>query len=297
MLIARVFTLSHCQAPGNSIPKILGRNSGLIKFQLFRNFKDDEDVYEEWLLQYHGLDRSPDRSYSFLGFKFKEFFENPAYWTTNAELRSQSEMKEQYLFASAGMSPAKHKDAMKKAIQMIPKDGGHHIDTLIQERNDTCSDERIKRQWSVAAVRPQQKYPYSSSKKWGKVPETTDWLITIRGETVDTVERYRPHRREDPWRPRTSYSYRERSFSPRRRPYREDRFLDVIPRRNRSFLREDSFPIVPLPIRHPRGDTLNERAQTGTLVVEKLMSEDEAEKKLEKILADMNKEASSETAS
>jgi hypothetical protein len=235
---------------------------------LFRNFKDDEDVYEEWLLQYCGADRSADRSYSFLGLKFKKFFEDPAYWTTDPELRSQSEMKEQYLFASAGMSPAKHKDAMKKAIQMIPKDGGHHIDTLIQERNDTCSDERIKRRWSVVAVRPQQKYPYSSPKKWGKDPETTDWLITIRGETVDTVERHRPHRIEDPWRPRTSYSYRERSF-----------------------------PIVPPPIRHPRGDTLNERAQTGTLVVEKLMSEDEAEKKLEKVLAEMNREASSETAS
>jgi hypothetical protein len=127
----------------------------------------------------------------------------------------QSEMKEQYLFASAGMSPAKHKDAMKKAIQKIPKDGGHHIDTLIHERTDICSDEGIKRQWSVVAVRPQQKYPYSSSKKCSKDPETTNWLITIRGETADTVERHRPGRREDPWWVRTSNSYPERSSSPR----------------------------------------------------------------------------------
>jgi hypothetical protein len=45
------------------------------------------------------------------------------------------------------------------------------------------------------------------------------------------------------------------------------------------------------------GDTPNERAQTIPVVVEKLMSNDEAEKQLEKILAEMTKEASSETAS
>ena len=44
---------------------------------------------------------------------------------------------------------------MKKAIQMIPTDGGHYIDTLIQEWTDTCSDDRLKRQSSVVAVRLQ----------------------------------------------------------------------------------------------------------------------------------------------
>jgi hypothetical protein len=268
--------------------------------QLFRPLSDNEVVYEEWLLQYNAPNRSSDKSHSFLGLKFKSFYEDPGFWSTNAELKSQSEMKEQHLFAAVGMSAAKHNDAMKKAIQMIPKDGGRQIDRLVQERTDSCSDETVKRQWSVAVVRPQEKYPYSASKKWGKDPLTTNWLVTIRGQTVDTVERHRPYRREDPWRKRDSYGvYRERSFSPRRRPYRENRIIDVMPhRRHRPFIvREECRPMdAPLSHRQPRGDAVNEKTQTGTLVVAKLMNQDEAEKKLEKIWVEMNNEASSETA-
>jgi hypothetical protein len=205
-------------------------------------------------------------------------------------------MKEQHMFAAAGMSAAKHKDAMKKAIQRIPKDGGRHIDALIQERTDACSDEIIKRQWSVVAVRSQEKYPYSSSKKRGNSPLTTNWLITIKGETVDTVERYRPYRRENPWRARVLY--RERSFSPRSRPYRENHITEVIPhcRHRPIVVREEWRPIDPPLTRQPRGDAVDEKIQTGTIVVGKLMSQNEAEKKLEKIWVEMNKESTTETA-
>jgi hypothetical protein len=146
------------------------------------------------------------------------------------------------------------------------------------------------------AVRSQEKYPYSSSKKWGKSPLTTDWLITIKGETVDTIKRHRPYIMEDPWRNRASY--RERSFSPRRRPYRDNHIIEVMPHRRHQPIvaQEEWHPIDPPFTRHPRGDAVNEKAQTGMIVVGKLMSQDEAEKKLEKIWAEMNKEAAPETA-
>jgi len=193
-------------------------------------------------------------------------------------------MKDQHLLACASISAAKHTDAMKKAIQAIPKDGGREIDELLRVRTSSCSNGMIKRQWSVVAVRSQEKFPYSS-KKWGKDPSTTNWLVTIRGETVNSAERYRPYRREDPWRQRESY--RERSFSPRRRPYREsrNRVIEVIPRHRRGLLSP------------PLGDAVNEKPQTGTLVVAKLMSQSEAEEKMEKIWVEMTKGAYSEMAS
>ncbi|KAE9379063.1 hypothetical protein N431DRAFT_397057 [Stipitochalara longipes BDJ] len=260
----------------------------------FKLLQNSEIVYEEWLLKYNGLNRSADRSYSFLGLKFKSFYEDPGFWSIHAELRSQAEMKEQHLFAAGGMPAAKHKEAMKKAVQTIPKDGGRQIDALLQERTDSCSDETVKRQWSVVAVRAQEKFPYSSSKKWGKDPLATNWLITIRGETVDSVERHRPYRREDPWGKRDTYG--ERSFSPRRRPYRENhnRITEVMPRhRRRPIIQEECHSWDPLP-RRPMGDAVNEKTQTGTLVVAKLVSQDEAEEKLEKIWVEMNKGASPE---
>ena len=204
-------------------------------------------------------------------------------------------MKEQHLLAAAGMSAAEHKDAIKKAIQVIPKNGGCQIDRLIQERIECCSDETVKRQWSAVAVKPLEKCPYSSSKKWGKDPLTTNWIITLKGETVDTVERHRPFRGEDPWRKRDWY--RERSFSPRRTQYRENCILDVMPRsRERPIFRGERRLIDPPWVHQPRGDAVNEKTQTGTLVVAKLMNQDEAEKKLENIWAKMNKEASAQSA-
>jgi hypothetical protein len=263
--------------------------------QLFRPLQDNEVVYEEWVLQYHRPNRRPDYSHSFLGLKIKGFYEDPGFWVTDPELRSQTEMKEQHLFAAAGMSAAKHKDAIKKAIQMIPKDGGRQIDTLVQERTRCCSDETVRHQWSVVALNPQEKYPYSSPKKWGKDPLRTNWFVTLRGETVDTIERHQPYRGEDPWRKRDWY--RERSFSPRRTPYREDRALEVMPRRRyQPIVRGERRPIDPPWTPQPRGDAVNEKTQTGTLVVAKLMSQDEAEKKLVNIWVEMNKEASAETA-
>jgi hypothetical protein len=262
--------------------------------QVFRPLLDSEVVYEEWLLEYHDLNQSADRTYSFLGLKIKSFYEDPGLWSTHAELRSQAEMKEQHVFAAAGMSPVKHQDAMKKAIQAIPKDGGRQIDGLIQDRTDSCSDETVKRQWEVVVVRPQAKFPYSSAKKWGKDPLTTNWCFIIRGETIDAVERHRPYRRGDPWRKRDAY--RKRSFSPRRRSYREssNRIIEVRPHhRHQPIVREECRSMDPLP-RQPIGDAINEKNQTGTLVVTTLMSQGEAEKELEKIWVEMNKEASPE---
>src|ERR1700693_5698347 len=78
--------------------------------QLFRPLQDNEVVYEEWVLQYHRPNRRPDYSHSFLGLKIKGFYEDPGFWVTDPELRSQTEMKEQHLFAAAGMSAGKTPD-------------------------------------------------------------------------------------------------------------------------------------------------------------------------------------------
>jgi hypothetical protein len=109
--------------------------------QLVRPLQGNKVVYEEWVLQYHRENRKPDYSHSFLGLKIKGFYEEPGFGSINAELKSQIEMKDQHLVAAADMSATKHKDAIKKAIQIIPKDGGLHINNLIKERTVSCSDE------------------------------------------------------------------------------------------------------------------------------------------------------------
>lgn len=198
-------------------------------------------------------------------------------------------MKEQHQFAAADLSPAKHKEAMQKAIQAIPKKLGHEVDRLLEDRTEASSHEEAKRTWTVVSVRPQQKYPYGSAKKWGKDPAYTDFLITIKGETVDNVERSRAlTRREDPWRRARSYSPRSRS------PRRRYPIIHTRPRSPRSPVR---IPMPRPPYRGPPGPPPppafrreampDEGFRQGTLVVGQISSKEEAVKKLDEIWKDM----------
>jgi hypothetical protein len=58
--------------------------------------------------------------------------------------------------------------------------------------------------------------------------------------------------------------------------------------------RVKSRPVEP---RRPRGDAVNEKFQSGTLVVGKIMNQEHAEKRVLEIWDDMNKEPFPEAAS
>ena len=137
------------------------------------------------------------RSWGLFGIRIKESYEECGFWYVDPEIRSQDELKELHKVAVDGMSTEKHRAAIEKAIRAIPKDGGDLIDRLIEDREDATSTWKVKRKWSVVAVRTQKKNPYSSSKKAGKSEKDTDWYVVIKGETVDHVKRIRPHRQGD----------------------------------------------------------------------------------------------------
>ncbi len=256
------------------------------------------EVYEEWLLRWNPPIRNVQRSWGLFGLKIKSYYEDSGFWDTNSELRTEAEMKEQHDISRANLSAAKHKEAMQKAIQAIPKEGGAHIDRLLEERSEACSI-NAKREWSVVAVRSKQKYPYSSNKAWGKDPRYTDWLITIKGETVDTLQRGRTLRWEDPFE-RQDERYRSpiriRSRSPVRRNPQRRMPRYPIPVRSRSpcrprptsqrpfFLRPPSVRRAPIIL-----DTKDD-FKAGSLVVGKIMNVEEAEKKMKEIWAEITGE-------
>lgn len=249
-----------------------------------------QEFYEEWMLRWNEPIKNPNSSIKFLGLKLTRFYEDHGFWGTDPEFRTQGELKEQHLFAAGDLSPAKHKEMMKKAIQAIPKKGGVAIDQLLEDRIDASNHEDAKTIWEVVAVRPKEKHLYSSSKKWGKNPKTTDWLVTIRGLKIDSPERSQPLRRTDPWvrdfggssrryrSPPRRYYERERSFSPdvRVRRRREPiiihpEYRDMSPPRRRGTM--EAIP--------------DDGFRPGTLVIGKIPSKEEAEKKIDEIWAAM----------
>ncbi|KAL2074718.1 hypothetical protein VTL71DRAFT_8497 [Oculimacula yallundae] len=243
------------------------------------------EIYEEWKMIWSEPYKNVNKSWGFMGLKFKSYFEDPSFWETFSEFRTQGEMKEQHEFAAANLSPAKHKEAMQKLIQAIPHKFGYEIDRLLESRTEASSGANAKRQWTVVSIRPQQKYPYGSAKKWGKDPVYTNFLVTIKGETIDTVERSRPlTRREDPWRRKRSYSPRSRSppFYPiiNHRPHSPGRMPMARP-----VYRGPPGP--PLPPMSRRELIPDEGFRQGTLVVGKILSKEEAVKRMDEIWEDM----------
>ena len=183
-------------------------------------------------------------------------------------MRSQDELKEQHKLATDGMSTEQHRAAIEKGIRAIPRDGGDLIDRLIEDREDATSTWKVRRKWSVVALRTQKKNPYSSSKKAGKSENETDWYVIIKGETVDHVKRILPHRRGDPWFKPAVRRYPspirivDRSWVP------DCPFLD-----SRSPVMGDGYPIIP---------TSRVGRIPGPLIVDQVPSQEEAENKMTK---------------
>ncbi|KAH9222694.1 hypothetical protein DL95DRAFT_518262 [Leptodontidium sp. 2 PMI_412] len=248
------------------------------------SFLDTPEIYEEWRFRWVEPVKNVTRSWGFLGITFKSYYQDTGFWEMDSEFKTQGEMKEQHQYAAADLSPAKHKEAMQKAIQAVPKKLGYEVDSLLEARTESTSNDVAKRLWTVVSVRPQQKYSYGSAKKWGKDPAYTNWLITIKGETIDTVERSRPfHRRDDPWR-------RQRSYSPRSRS--PPRHYPIIHNRPRSPVRMPMprppyRPGPPPPAFLRREAIPDEGFRQGTLVVGKILSKDEAVKRMAEIWKDM----------
>jgi hypothetical protein len=217
--------------------------------------------------------KAVNRSRGFLGLTFNSYHVEQGFWGTDPEFRTVEEMKEQEKFAAADKSPAKHKEAMQKILQALPKKGGIAIDHLLDERTQASSHQDAKREWSVVAVRPTQKFPYGSAKKWGKDPKTTDWLVTIKGITIDTKDRSRSFRRDDP---------------PRRRHYPNpvvsvrDRHSDRPPFPRPLFMPRN--PVRSLP---PRETFIEDGFVQGKIVVGKIMTKNEAEEKMTAIWDEM----------
>lgn len=250
-----------------------------------------DEMYEEWLLRWYEPLRDARKSWSLFGISVKESFDEKGFWGIDPNFVAQAEMKERHQYAAADKSESQHMEAMQKAIRAIPKHGGSQVDALLEERVNATTSAKAKRKWTVVAVQAKQKFPYSSKKNWGKNHHYTDWLVTIKGETVDREKRTKTYRCEDPWaKPIIISRSRSRSRGPN--PFIRERSYSPIRIRN----------LCPPPA--PRGllNTFREPIHNvdfgpGTVHINEIPTQEEAEKKMDEIWAEMTGKVNIETAS
>lgn len=77
------------------------------------------------------------------------------------------------------------------------------IQKLLESRDKASSTHKVKREWEIVAfqTRPRRKISVPVKKKWWKKGEKplVEWVMVIRGETIDHQRREMPAKHENPW--------------------------------------------------------------------------------------------------
>ena len=223
---------------------------------------------------------------SFMGIKLKSYDEDNEHWDIKPELRSQGELRSAYQSVTASMTTLNYTAVIDKALRALPEYARDLVDWLIEDRIDSTNNEKYARQWSVVAVRPREKHAYHSSKKLIKSVNNSDWLIMIRGETMGKVDRRRPGRWDDPWRkssprryyPRHHGRYDEREYNQHRQHYEE----------YNEYSRRQPVSIMPASEADEEDvDVLDGTFVSGMVNVGLFSSQEDAEKRMDKVLDDM----------
>lgn len=92
----------------------------------------------------------------------------------------------------------------KKAILALAEEAQWEIQRLTESREKASSNDKIKREWNVIAFqeRPRRKISPEGKQEWWKRGKKSlvEWVVVLRGETVDHVKRVLPTKHEDPWK-------------------------------------------------------------------------------------------------
>jgi len=97
---------------------------------------------------------------------------------------------------------------LKKRILGMEDDAQREIQKLLEARDAACSGENVRRCWEVVGFmeRPRRKITLETGKgKWwkkGKKNAVVEWVLVIKGETVDHKSRVEPKKHENPWNPK-----------------------------------------------------------------------------------------------
>lgn len=259
-----------------------------------REFLDSsEEVLEEWLLRFTEPKKELRGGISFLGLSLKRFDEDGGFWGIDPELRSQNELQDALHALISRVSEAKYRASVEKAMRALPADARETVECLLEDRERNTSNYKFTRTWSVVAVRPKMKYHFGGEGLF-KSAKRQDWLIMIKGQTLDQAKRKRPTRWEDPWRKPYEPVHRRSRRPHYPRIIEENYYGRDYPRimpRPRSPV--DIRPLSPLPFvedhRHRQltRDAEIDGFRPGTIVVGEVSNHEEAEKKMNEILTDL----------
>ncbi|CZR51169.1 uncharacterized protein PAC_01044 [Phialocephala subalpina] len=122
---------------------------------------------------------------------------------------SASEISLFRIQSQASLSPAQHMIYIKKRILAMPDDAQWEIQKLCESKESATSSSKVRREWEVVGFveRPRRKINHASVQKrrWWRRSNRVDkrdlveWVLVLKGETVDKQERIMPGKNSNPW--------------------------------------------------------------------------------------------------
>ncbi|KAN0122658.1 hypothetical protein V8E51_000984 [Hyaloscypha variabilis] len=164
----------------------------------------DDSIQELWLLRRNEAKRTLKHTRSFLGLKwFWQHLHEPATFYVKPLPSCASDISSLRAEARGSSSDMQHLSQLRKKILKMPDDAQWEIQKLVEARERASSGENVRREWEVVAFveRPRRKISPQEGKWWevGRKKGLVEWVLVLRGETVDRKMRVLPVKHEDPW--------------------------------------------------------------------------------------------------
>jgi hypothetical protein len=167
----------------------------------------DDSIEEAWLLRRNEPKKVLKSSKHIFGLKVLASYSHEAasYYVKPLQTNA-SDIRDIRANAHGKLTESKHQKALKNMVLALDDGAQWEIQKLLESRDKASSHHNIKREWEMVAfqARPRRKISALTGKKWwkrGKKP-LLEWVMVLRGETVDRQKRAMPVKHDDPWKGR-----------------------------------------------------------------------------------------------
>lgn len=165
----------------------------------------DDSIEEAWLLRRNEPKKVVKSSKTLFSLKVSTTYSHEAASYYVKPIRaSASDIRDIRANARGKLTESEHQTALKKMVLALCDNAQWEIQKLLEARDNASSHDNVKREWEMVALqkRPRRKISAPVEKKWWKRGQEplVEWVMVLRGETVDHQKRVMPVKHEDPWK-------------------------------------------------------------------------------------------------
>lgn len=145
---------------------------------------------EGWKIRHNEGHNDEDsrRSWSFLGLRVKEHFNNSG-WFSEPLIKTEEELKAESEAASTGILTPEAKDYNDKFVATLPGQVRQEILFLLQDRERISTNARFASKWQLIDIKAvPSSAPTGTWTFWWRAPEVKEWNLIIKGDRINLKE-------------------------------------------------------------------------------------------------------------